>query len=94
MIRCPPGDREATGLALRTSGRAELERCAYQLDFLAAFRRGQRISTALAEEWLRNGAYTRARAALDTALAQEQLLDGVVESSGVQVMNVHKAKGK
>lgn len=79
---------------LRVSGRIELERCAYQLDFLTAFRRGQRISAALAEEWLRDGAYTRARAALDTALAQEQLFDGVVESSGIQVMNVHKAKGK
>lgn len=79
---------------LRASGREELIRCASQLDYLVAFRRGQRISAALSDEWLRDGAYTRARVALDAALAQEQLLDGITEPPGIQVMNVHKAKGK
>jgi DNA helicase-2/ATP-dependent DNA helicase PcrA len=79
---------------LRASGREELIRCASQLDYLVAFRRGQRISVALSDEWLRDGAYTRARVALDAALAQEQLLDGIAEPPGIQVMNVHKAKGK
>jgi DNA helicase-2/ATP-dependent DNA helicase PcrA len=79
---------------LRASDRDELIRCASQLDYLVAFRRGQRISAALSDEWLRDGAYTRARVALDAALAQEQLLDGIAEPPGIQVMNVHKAKGK
>ena len=79
---------------LRASGREELSRCASQLDYLVAFRRGQRISAALAEEWMSNGAYMRARVVLDAALAQEQLLDGIAEPPGIQVMNVHKAKGK
>lgn len=92
------GDPQADWLQvkrhLRSSGRDELTRCASQLDYLVAFRRGQRISAALSGEWLRDGAYTRARVALDAALAQEQLLDGISEPPGIQVMNVHKAKGK
>lgn len=80
--------------ALRTTQQAELVRVASQLDFLVAFRRGHRISAGLASEWLRDGAYTNARVALDQALAQEQILDGVEAPTGLQVMNIHKAKGK
>jgi len=80
--------------ALRATQQAELVRVASQLDFLVAFRRGHRISAGLASEWLRDGAYTNARVALDQALAQEQILDGVEALSGLQVMNIHKAKGK
>lgn len=79
---------------LRASGQKDLERVANQLDFLAAFRRGHPISAGLSAEWLREGAYTRARATLDQALAQEQILDGVDHQERIQVMNFHKAKGK
>ncbi|AOL03141.1 MULTISPECIES: ATP-dependent helicase [Burkholderia] len=80
--------------ALRNSGQAELESVASQLDFLVAFQRGSRISAGLAAEWLRDGAYTNARAALDLALAQEQIVDGAEPPTGLLVMNIHKAKGK
>lgn len=80
--------------ALRATGQGELIRVASQLDFLVAFHRGHRISAGLAAEWLRDGAYTNARTALDQALAQEQILDGVEAPAGLQVMNIHKAKGK
>lgn len=80
--------------ALRATNQVELTHMAAQLDFLVAFRRGHRISASLAVEWMRDGAYTHARAALDQALAQEQILDGVEPSSGLQVMTFHKAKGK
>ena len=79
---------------LRATNQDELTRVAAQLDFLVAFRRGHRISAALSDEWLRDGAYTNARTALDLALAQEQILDGVEPPMGLQVMNFHKAKGK
>lgn len=79
---------------LHATGQAELTRAASQLDFLVAFQRGDRISGALSDEWLRDGAYTRARSALDTALAQDQILNGLEEPPGLQVMNIHKAKGK
>jgi DNA helicase II / ATP-dependent DNA helicase PcrA len=80
--------------ALRATEQAELVRVAGQLDFLVAFRRGHRISVGLASEWLRDGVYTNARGALDQALAQEQILDGAEAPNGLQVMNIHKAKGK
>tara|TARA_R110000850_G_scaffold258988_1_gene385789 strand:- start:8953 stop:10713 length:1761 start_codon:yes stop_codon:yes gene_type:complete len=80
--------------ALRASGQNELLRVASQLDFLVAFQRGHRISEGLANEWLRDGAYTNARLALDQALAQEQILGGIEAPAGLQVMNFHKAKGK
>jgi DNA helicase-2/ATP-dependent DNA helicase PcrA len=80
--------------ALRATDQSELVRVARQLDFLVAFRRGHRIAAALSAEWLRDGAYTKARFALDQALAQEQILDGVEAPIGLQVMNFHKAKGK
>lgn len=90
----PAADWLAVKHALRATGQAELLRVAAQLDFLVAFRRGHRISAGLSEEWLRDGAYTNARQALDQALAQEQILDGVEAPAGLQVMNFHKAKGK
>lgn len=80
--------------ALRATGQEELTRAATQLDYLVAFQRGHRIAAALSDEWLHNGAYTHARLTLDTALAQEQILDGIEEPPGLQVMNIHKAKGK
>ena len=90
----PAADWLLAKRALRETGQKELLRAVRQLDYLVAFQRGHRISAALSEEWLRDGAYTRARAALDGALAQEQILDGADFSHGLHVMNVHKAKGK
>jgi DNA helicase-2/ATP-dependent DNA helicase PcrA len=90
----PARDWQDVKHALRATNQAELIRVANQLDFLVAFRRGHRISAGLAAEWLRDGAYTNARLALDQALAQEQILDGVEPPTGLQVMNFHKAKGK
>ncbi|QRO31676.1 UvrD-helicase domain-containing protein [Chromobacterium violaceum] len=90
----PAEDWKTVKHALRAANQGELTRVADQMDFLVAFRRGHRISAALSAEWLRDGAYTNARTALDQALAQEQILDGVEPPMGLQVMNFHKAKGK
>jgi DNA helicase-2/ATP-dependent DNA helicase PcrA len=90
----PAADWLKVKRTLRASGQAELERAASHLDYLVAFRRGERISAALSAEWLRDGVYTSARAALDMALAQEQILDGAESPRGLHVMNIHKAKGK
>ena len=90
----PAQDWLTVKYALRATNQDELTRVANQLDFLVAFRRGHRISASLSAEWFRDGTYTHARAALDQALAQEQILDGVEPPAGIQVMNFHKAKGK
>ena len=90
-----PG-KDWTGIkrALRQVGDAELTNVAKNLDYLVAFNRGKRISGGLGAVWVRDGQYTGARAALDLALAQDQILGGVDDPPGVQVMNVHRAKGK
>jgi superfamily I DNA/RNA helicase len=43
---------------------------------------------------IRDGQYTGAREVLDFALAQDQILGVVDDPPGVQVMTVHKSKGK
>ena len=80
--------------AMRNSGQVELAKVAGHLDYLVAFNRGKRIGANLAEEWRRDGQYTNARRALDLALAQDQILEGLDDPNGLQVMNIHKAKGK
>lgn len=90
----PAADWTLVKRVLRDSGHKDLLRAVQQLDYMVSFQRGDRISAGLSEVWLRDGAYTHARQVLDQALAQDQLLDGTQALAGVQVMNVHKAKGK
>jgi len=80
--------------ALRASGQIQLGEVARHLDYLVAFNRGRRISANLASEWSQDGRYTHARAALDSALAQDQILDGSDAPERLQIMTIHKAKGK
>jgi DNA helicase-2/ATP-dependent DNA helicase PcrA len=79
---------------LRASGEAMFTGVAQHLDYLVAFNRGKRISANLSVSWETTGSYLRAREALDTALTQDLILDGVDDPDGIQVMTVHKAKGK
>ena len=90
----PARDWIAVKRALRNSGQDELAKVAGHLDYLVAFNRGKRISANLAEAWRQYGQYTNARRALDLALAQDQILEGLDDPNGLQVMNIHKAKGK
>jgi DNA helicase-2/ATP-dependent DNA helicase PcrA len=89
----PAEDWTRVKAALRATGQSGLGVAVDSLNFLAAFRRGNRIAAGLAAEWARSGAYTGARDILETALAQEQLLDAD-EPRGVQVMTIHKSKSK
>lgn len=79
---------------LRASGNQDLLTAAKNLDYLVAFKRGRRISGGLGAVWTRDGQYTNAREVLDSALAQDQILGGVDDPPGVQVMTIHKSKGK
>lgn len=90
----PSADWLAVKHCIRATGQDELVRAAKQLDYLVAFQRGHHISAALAAEWLKDGAYSNARVTLDNALSQEQIMGGLEEPLGLQVMNIHKAKGK
>lgn len=79
---------------LRGAGDQHLTDVAKNLDYLVAFNRGKRISSGLGTAWMRNGQYAGAREVLDLALAQDQILGGIDDPPGVQVMTVHKSKGK
>ncbi len=79
---------------LRESGDGLLGQVAQHLDYLVAFNRGKRIGANLTAAWETSQTYMRAREALDAALTQDLILDGVDDPDGIQVMTVHKAKGK
>jgi DNA helicase-2/ATP-dependent DNA helicase PcrA len=90
----PAKDWSSVKRLLRDSGDENLIPAARNLDYLVAFNRGRRISGGLAAVWTRDGQYTNAREVLDFALSQDQILGGVDDPPGVQVMTVHKSKGK
>ena len=90
----PAKDWNGIKRALRNVGDGDLTGVAKNLDYLVAFNRGKRISGGLGAIWVRDGQYTGAREVLDIALAQDQILGGVDDPPGVQVMTVHKSKGK
>ena len=79
---------------LRRTNNPDLNDVAKNLDYLVAFNRGKRISSRLGAIWIRDGQYTGARETLDAALAQDQILGGVDDPPGIQVMTIHKSKGK
>jgi DNA helicase-2/ATP-dependent DNA helicase PcrA len=94
MTGDPAKDWTKVRKALLASGDAKVTQIAKHLDYLVAFNRGKRIGRNLGEMWQRDGQYTEARRALELALTQDQLLDGIDDPNGVQVMTIHKAKGK
>lgn len=79
---------------LRDSGLKELQDIDNNAENLMLFNRGKRIASRLSSLWDQHGAYTSARNALDSALAQDQLLNGDETAAGVHVMTMHKSKGK
>lgn len=79
---------------MRESGQIEISRIAADLDYLIAFNRGKRISANLSAMWIAEGAYVRAREALDAALMEDQLLAGMEDLQGIHVMTIHKSKGE
>lgn len=90
----PARDWTRVKTALRAAGDEHLTQAAKNLDYLVAFNRGKRISGGLGAVWTRDGEYTGARQVLDLALAQDQILGGIDDPPGVQVMTIHKSKGK
>lgn len=90
----PKRDWIETRRILREAGANPLESIAKDAEQLVAFQRGQRIASSLTDLWQSQGNYRNARAALDAALAEDQLLSGGNDLHGIHVMTVHKSKGK
>lgn len=80
-------------ILLRSSD-PDLNKIAGHLDYLVAFRRGRAITDQLSTIWKSRGDYAGARRALDIALAQDAILGGSDDLSGVHVMTIHRSKGK
>ena len=76
------------------SGAAELRLVARQVIYLMGFNRGRRISDALAEVWQRRGSYEGARSLIETAITEDQIIGSDGGLSGINVMTMHKSKGK
>jgi DNA helicase-2/ATP-dependent DNA helicase PcrA len=90
----PAKDWSTVKTSLRASGQPIFQSVAGHLDYLVAFNRGKRISAGLTGIWEQTSSYEKARDILDNALAQDLILDGVDDPDGVQVMTIHKSKGK
>jgi DNA helicase-2/ATP-dependent DNA helicase PcrA len=80
--------------ALRNADDKRLTSIASHLDYLIAFGRGRFLASNLLTCWTQTGTYAGARAAFDSALAQDSILEGSQDLGGIHVMTIHRAKGK
>jgi DNA helicase-2/ATP-dependent DNA helicase PcrA len=76
------------------SGVEELKRIAQLVIYLMAFNRGRKITDSLTETWLRRGCYTDARATIEAAISDDQIIGSDGALDGINVMTIHKSKGK
>jgi DNA helicase II / ATP-dependent DNA helicase PcrA len=90
----PAKDWLAVKALMRNCGNPAISSIAGLLDYLVAFNRGRRITSGLSTLWAESGSYRGARAALDSALAQDAMLAGFDDPSGIHLMTVHRSKGK
>jgi|RhiMetdeSRZDD1v2_1073273.scaffolds.fasta_scaffold29904_4 ATP-dependent DNA helicase UvrD/PcrA len=79
---------------LGESDAAELKTVATLVIYLMAFNRGRRIAEGLMDAWQRTGSYKFARRVLDAAIAEDQILSIGSDLKGINVMTMHKSKGK
>ncbi len=62
--------------------------------YLMAFNSGKMISQGLTNEWQSSGNYKGARNILDASISRSQILSEDKNQKGINVMTIHKAKGK
>lgn len=63
-------------------------------EYLMAFNRGRRISAGLTRKWQEQGGYYDARNVLEAAIVETQIVSESRSDRGINVMTIHKAKGK
>ena len=78
-------------LASTNSGVAGIGKSA---EYLMAFNRGRLISKGLSRQWEEKGSYKNARNILDMAIIETQIVSENKNQGGINVMTIHKAKGK
>lgn len=90
----PVGDWNSVKRLLRDTNEPTLLEVARHLELVIAFNRGKRIAADLAQSWQLHGRYSNARQTLENALARDQLIGGTDDNVRIQVMTIHKSKGK
>lgn len=92
------GDPGADWITIRklfeASATKELQLVARLVVYLMAFNRGRRISEALVDVWLRYGSYVGARSLIEATIAEDQIIGSDGDLEGINVMTMHKSKGK
>jgi DNA helicase-2/ATP-dependent DNA helicase PcrA len=76
------------------SGVRELELVAHEVIYLMGFNRGRRIADSLAEVWQRYGRYENSRVLIEAAINEDQIVGSEGSLTGINVMTIHKSKGK
>lgn len=92
------GDPEADWLTVRrlidTAGHEKLKSIAEDARFIRLLNRGTQLRENLSERWRVTGSYSRVREIIAGALLQEHFSASTRVWTGVNVMTVHKSKGK
>lgn len=79
---------------LLSSTNAEVASIGKSAEYLMAFNRGRLISKGLSRQWEEKGSYKDARKVLDMAIIETQVVSENKNQGGINVMTIHKAKGK
>jgi DNA helicase-2/ATP-dependent DNA helicase PcrA len=72
----------------------EIKTIAEDAAYLRLLRKGASLRSKMSEAFRRDGDYRRASRLLDDALMQEHFASSTRKWNGIQVMNIHKSKGK
>jgi DNA helicase-2/ATP-dependent DNA helicase PcrA len=98
MVLALTGDPEADWLAVRNlingTGHEKLKLVAEDARFIRLLNRGTQLRETLSERWRATGGYVRAREIISGALLQEHFSAATRVWTGVNVMTIHKSKGK
>lgn len=94
LVGDPGEDWLAVRKLLVESRAKEILRAAETAKYLRLLHKGATLRAKLAELWRTNGSYRGATEAVQNALLQEHFSASFKERKGVQVMTIHKSKGK
>ncbi len=90
----PKNDWMTVRKMLRKTGVEELKLVDSSVEYLMGFNRGKLISGGLSAKWQDYREYRDARKVVDDALSEEQIMSDISDLTGINVMTIHKSKGK
>lgn len=72
----------------------DLKDIASDVMYMMAFGCGQKIRDSLSTSWINNDSYMKALKIIDSAIVQSQIYDSGRDLTGVNIMTIHKSKGR